>query len=528
MNISMWMLAEHLPQYSPEPHITEGTMCIRNASMLFSGESVSTHTVYVSCSDAFIPTTKGQIVCMNRNDYIILNSEDVEEVLESIVRIIDEYLEWDLCVREMMYKGCSLDDVMERDATVLKHLLFIVNSGFLYTSLAGKEYLSYSYAYWNLLRIGDGMPMDHVREYVSFIGRHRSNRQPIFYTDSLESSSGWLQALYYGDSLQGYFMLFLEGTHHYTHTDRQLFDVCMEHLTIWYQLNPPQRSGNEYADLAAGLLTGKELPLSVEDRQIWQRIGWAEKDSKQVAVIRMDDFRESEAYRTKLPNDGKKESRTEYEKNRRSSSSESGVLLFRIRHYLNNLFPFGIMIAADTAEAGEYHVLLNLTRAESLPAWEDFCRLIRKEEIPVGLSCTFTSMDRGPEALEQARIAVEYAGRERGTPLDCQACALEYMDHFLKKRMPVDLSHPLVGKLQEHDRLHHSNLEETARVWLLKERSLVRTSKALNIHINTLKYRLKQLRELGLPEEISDYERVHLLLSLMAAGSAVKAEGGKE
>ena len=79
--------------------------------------------------------------------------------------------------------------------------------------------------------------------------------------------------------------------------------------------------------------------------------------------------------------------------------------------------------------------------------------------------------------------------------------------------MPVSLIHPAVLKLAEYDRTHNTAFTETLHMYLKKERSQSKTAAALNLHRNTLTYRLQRIREL-LPADLEDDDtRLHLLLS---------------
>ena len=79
--------------------------------------------------------------------------------------------------------------------------------------------------------------------------------------------------------------------------------------------------------------------------------------------------------------------------------------------------------------------------------------------------------------------------------------------------MIVGLIHPEVQKLIDYDKKHHTDFSETLRVYLEHERSQSKTAAALNLHRNTLTYRLQRIREL-LNADLEDPDvRLHLQLS---------------
>ncbi|UOF90272.1 helix-turn-helix domain-containing protein [Fodinisporobacter ferrooxydans] len=58
-------------------------------------------------------------------------------------------------------------------------------------------------------------------------------------------------------------------------------------------------------------------------------------------------------------------------------------------------------------------------------------------------------------------------------------------------------NHPAIQKLQEYDRLHHSNLLETLFVYLVCDSNIKEAADRLHIHTNTLAYRLARMAEIA-------------------------------
>lgn len=73
----------------------------------------------------------------------------------------------------------------------------------------------------------------------------------------------------------------------------------------------------------------------------------------------------------------------------------------------------------------------------------------------------------------------------------------QFFDLLLEKKQQGEFENSALLKLQEYDKKHHTNLVETIEVFLDKNNNVSETSKALNIHTNTLAYRLKRISEIG-------------------------------
>ncbi|CEG29687.1 PucR family transcriptional regulator [Bacillus sp. B-jedd] len=73
----------------------------------------------------------------------------------------------------------------------------------------------------------------------------------------------------------------------------------------------------------------------------------------------------------------------------------------------------------------------------------------------------------------------------------------QLMDIVLEKRKDTSYENPSLSRLREYDLKHHTNLEETLEVFLSADSNANDAAKALNIHANTLNYRLKRISEIG-------------------------------
>lgn len=85
--------------------------------------------------------------------------------------------------------------------------------------------------------------------------------------------------------------------------------------------------------------------------------------------------------------------------------------------------------------------------------------------------------------------------------------------------MTSALLHPALELLFHYDHETHGELCHTLSVYLRKERNLLETAQALNIHRNTLKYRLRHIRELTGLTLKEENELAYLRLSDWLAGS---------
>jgi DNA-binding PucR family transcriptional regulator len=73
----------------------------------------------------------------------------------------------------------------------------------------------------------------------------------------------------------------------------------------------------------------------------------------------------------------------------------------------------------------------------------------------------------------------------------------QFFDLLLDKRKTDPYENYSLVKLHEYDQKHHSSLVETLEVFLDKDSNINDAAKALNVHANTLTYRLRRISEIG-------------------------------
>ncbi len=73
----------------------------------------------------------------------------------------------------------------------------------------------------------------------------------------------------------------------------------------------------------------------------------------------------------------------------------------------------------------------------------------------------------------------------------------QYLDLFYEKRKNDGFVNYSLNKLKEYDKKHHTNLVETLEVYLDHDSNVNAAAQKLNVHINTLSYRLKRIKQIA-------------------------------
>ena len=142
-------------------------------------------------------------------------------------------------------------------------------------------------------------------------------------------------------------------------------------------------------------------------------------------------------------------------------------------------------------------------------------RILAGSNVHLGVSYPFHNLMHLPQFLEQAKIALDNA-QDRGIPVSyCSDCAISYLKSVIQRDQHTNMEHPVLLQIKRYDEKHSTSFFETLKTYMIEERSIQRTAAALNIHKNTLLYRIRRLQEL-FPIDLDDSdERLRILLSLM-------------
>ena len=177
----------------------------------------------------------------------------------------------------------------------------------------------------------------------------------------------------------------------------------------------------------------------------------------------------------------------------RSAESIRGQLQPLLHHSLVTLYE------------GELVALVSRTSAPNLPDEADVAQLARiasANDLLIGISNTYSEATDTRAHLAQARAAIRY-GSTYTKILDdthvyryCDYTYMEMLDICNDHVNLINYVHPSVWVLYEHDQAHDSELLETLFAYMQNGCNTARTAALLNLHKNTLLYRMNRIKEL--------------------------------
>jgi DNA-binding PucR family transcriptional regulator len=123
------------------------------------------------------------------------------------------------------------------------------------------------------------------------------------------------------------------------------------------------------------------------------------------------------------------------------------------------------------------------------------------ERIVTGISGVHRDFQKVEKAHKEALTVLSIKGKfptEVKEILSYQSLGIyQYIHLLLDKKVKDEYENYSLKKLHEYDQKYHSDLVETLEVFLNKDSNVNEAAKVLNVHVNTLNYRLKRISEIG-------------------------------
>lgn len=488
MYLSLWILMDKIAEeYQTTSYIQNGEMCIRNASFLFDNNAlrVNDHTVYVCRSEEVIPTMPGQILCVNRWDYFFIAHDNLEEIFEMVQNIIDDYLEWDLNVRDRVDEKCSLQDLMEMAEPFLRTMVSVMDSGYIIQGVAGMEDAPGFHEKDRLEFVQNKpVPVDHVAEYNDIIRSHINEKSPYLFREPILKAWFLVQNIYFYGWFSGFCIAAVENEEVPT-AKRQLFEVLCLQVHRWFEHNHsiPRISGQH----ALFLKILQEDPSMDRNavRLLFDELQWFQEDEKYLVKVK--------------------------------DMTGNTLIYEHLIRQITQVFSYCYVLDYQ----GSIILAINAARLNLSNLLEQLKYMFRKLDVVFGISFPFHDIFSMPQALKQASIAMDFAIAHNRKTAWCEESTLEYVKQVLSEKLTADVEEPFLKNLRRYDKQHGTEYYQTLYVFLQQERSPKRASETLHIHKNTLLYRIKKIEETGAVDLDSAACRQKLMLSYYIYGDQI-------
>ena len=486
----MYMIERWLERYSPVSSISDGKPQIEGSRLLPAQGGSDPRYVYVAQGDMPVSGQKRSLILLiNRNDVIHLYAEDVEAVFNRTAALFEHYqkLEYELAL------AVHSDDGLDRIVGMCQEELgptYIMDPKYHILAISHPKEKGAYLATWREYETTRLVSLDSLQcrkenlLYQSIDKKVRSltvhDKLAAPYCEQVMNSCCDRNGKVIWQCIIGF-------DRKTGPADHQLIDVFMSYLQA-VKIALPESNGIGLSEMILDALIHRQEVRSEDILKVYDIQKW--RQDAVLCVLSMS---------------------------RTPDAPEAQILRL---HYMTNLqqnlyqyFPSAICV-----QDGERLILCLEVTQSILHAP---CRYISEKLIPVlpkrgfrvGISYGFRDLFTFSEHYQQACAALTFCSAEKDW-MYFGECALNTRLCRSEEDSLYPHIHPLIRKLYEIDRENHTSYGMTLWQYLRYERSYVDTARKLQIHRNTVVYRIEKLKEFYPELDLTEPdEREYLLYS---------------
>ena len=461
MQLSLWDILELLDYEDVVPLINEGAPSISYARLI-SSSHISNEAVYVCRARDFFANSVDDVIITHRNDIIIVNGVPAEEVFDEVCDIIDRFNAWERTVEGLVGSEDGLQRMVDASDDVLGAPVFA------YAPDGRAFAISSNYSpdihwHWAEILRDRAMTSAGIRRLRDMVNLPEVWRDA--YPQKRKSVLGGNEYMHCSLKPNGYmaghFVMFGFNKPFRRGLERIvdiLVKVMERHMELLYWLySPTSQVTDAFAQFVSeGTFDEAEVSLFLRAQQ------WGSADAFRVYVVR-------------------------------ERVGGDPVLLPRLLNDLLHRFPNAIsfMLGGELVVLeNESHSIVRDSIAAQLPS-------LLGNDFVCGVSSA-------REGIRQCRLLYRQAQREVRRCMD-EGAALSYADEHSASyvaevlcgdELLVAYAHPEIVRLRRFDEENGTCFYETLRAYVLSAFHLSDAARLLNLHRNSLDYRLKRIREI--------------------------------
>lgn len=481
MKLSMSLLGSYLEKYQPEYHITEDSLSIKGVRFLSDPRQLSSlDYVYLGAAKGYFQDVKYEnaLLLVNGNNQIICRGADYEELLNDVLSAFEYYnnFELDMNAAAMGHEPLA---VMLRRMGEIYHspiLIFDMEGNLIGESnmelVPEKDFLHF-------LETQHRMEIDTLGSTIvdeNGIVSHDLSDEPrhLFSVEAKNVYGAVSMYLMQEEERLGFIMIFPVN-------DRDLLTgTCLEVLFAEYCVMSEEFSGRESV---------------LKPRRSVMRSLLAGEPVEEAALRRFAHSMQLHPVSCLI------------------AFENQGIQNYTLRSMIiRELSEEGSSLACEYE--GKIVIMTGNDQAEKVIRW-------LKGRMPfgnyaIGVSMPVQDIRDLAVAVKQAFFAIN-AQPQPGVRY-CRNLALNYLMQLLKSQdMVLELLHPAIRILKNYDEMNKAELLETLKSYLQNGCSQRETAEKMNIHINTLKYRMKRISELGMINFKDEEEMLYIRISMYLA-----------
>ncbi len=476
MKLSMHILYDWLKPFSPIALIKEGAQVLRG-SRIFSGEETTdSQNVYIVAANDFLwGNGETGVICMHKSDIIYIPTAQFDQVFNEVLRAFDFYNNWADTMRKMIDESCMLTDILDGSEDIFGEPLSILDDGYVVSAVSTKYSRVAINEIWAHMIEHQAMDMDIIVNINNLVLTKINEVNPFLLESEFLMIDCLCQNLFLHKKHIGWVAI-IPLSHPHTQGRMHLLKTLGGIIEAWLRNHEDDKQMQDKTAVFSRLLEGTTY-LRGELNQRIGAMGWRQEDEKLIMKI--------------------------------VSSTPQLDVYEPLRAALEK----SILGCACILYEMSVVVIVNLRLNSFEMLLKGLVPLLRSSRSYCGFSNIFVDIEVLKKYFEQAKIAAQYGIKKTGVINRCDDYALCHMINILCSDVQTDLVHPDLPKLEEYDKLHNTEFYKTLKCYLENERNQVKTASVLNLHRNSLFYRLSKLKELITSDLDDPNVRLYMRLS---------------
>ena len=461
MKIGMWNIYDKLPYDNIIAMIKDGTETIEAVRWIVYS-FLNNHTVYVGEASGFFYGEQTGTVIVHRKDFLLVPDSDPEEVFNEVCTILDQYREWESNLNMFLSNENGLSHMLDCSAPIFENPMFIYAPDGK-TLAISSGYPPELHWHWKELIENDGLTEERMRSL-----RDKSNLTKVFQdlTPTLhESSMGMNQYIHCSilanRYMAGHFVLFSlcrpfeKGTLY-------LCSVLVQYISRYMEKYYSQYSStSKLGKIAVSMLSSSTYD---EDQLhlLLSTLKWKENDYYRVYAIQ-------------------------------ENVTQEPVMLNRMYIRLTETYRDAIVFRYKK----QLIILANRTRDKGTSDIKRHLPHLIEDNYICGISQDFQGIKKCREYYEQAVYELNNCMVNKTVFSDASEHGWDFLyDIIQKNELSATYVHRGLLRLYYYDLNHKTSYYETLRAFVYSGFQPSAAGYMLNIHRNSVNYRLEKIKEL--------------------------------
>ncbi len=491
MKISMYMIERWMKEYSPISIIINGKMDLEGVRMFSSTLPSDPRYIYVGRTADFLPEANSEeILLIHQNDVIHLLTEDLEDVFNHIESVFEYYqeLEYELMLAiHLDHPEQRIIDLCQREFGPS----YIMNQKYHILAISKPQIPGDYKKIWEELQKTRIVSLEALydRNTVAFYQNiNRKVHNLIFQNTQTAPYLQGVMNTYCSEEGNIIGQCMIAFDRRIETADLQLIDVIMQFMNS-IKNKPQQDIGSHISEILLDTVINQHDLNSEDLLKIFSLQRWAA--DTQFCMI---------AFKTVVP--------------KNASNNSQWNQLANLQYNLYRKYIQSVSILKED------HLIccfpVNSAAISKFPDYmqEQILNSMNPSYTAAGFSYIYKDFTKSFYYYKQARYALMHGIAHKQTCTSIFECALDTMIASADTEFKLASIHPLIPLLEAYDATNNTDYGKTLWLYLRNDNSYLEVAKELNVHRNTILYRIERILDLYPQLNVKNpYEKEYLLYS---------------